>query len=113
MSCYRKNIGGITFKLNEERINTVVNYILMYRDLNELLGFSYNKNFMYSELKKFIELTSLYIKDENYVKALAYQRICNKYMLVSDLKLFFKIIINKAKIIFGIFFNYQNKYFIT
>lgn len=104
MSCYRKNIGGITFKLNEERINTVVNYILMYRELNELLGFRYNKSFMYAELKKIIELTSLYIKDKNYVKALIYQRICNKYVLVSDLKLFLKKTINNTKIFLGRFF---------
>tara|TARA_Y100001954_G_scaffold24333_1_gene22180 strand:- start:19003 stop:19935 length:933 start_codon:yes stop_codon:yes gene_type:complete len=100
MSCYRKNIGGITFKLNKERIKTVKNYILMYRDLNELLGFRYNKNFMYAELKKFLELTSLYIKNENYTMALVYHRICNKYLLVSDLKLLLKRIFNKLKIVF-------------
>jgi len=87
MSYCRKNRDGITFKLNEKRINTVLSYILMYRDLNELLDFKFNKIFMLPDLKIYIELTLLYIKNKNYDKAILHQRSCNKYVLGSNLKL--------------------------
>jgi len=101
MSSYRKNLGGITFKFNKKRIKTVLNYILMYRDLNELLDYKYNSSFMHAEQKKFIEVTSLHIKNKNYEVANIYQKVCNKYLQIFKIKLLVKTILNQTRIVFG------------
>ena len=98
MSNYRKNIGGITFKFNKNRIDIVYKCILMYRDLNGLFKYKFNKSFIRAELKKHVELTSIHLKNRNFNEAIVSQKVCFQYIISSNLKLFAKIIFNSIKI---------------